>query len=76
MDLCRLAKLPHSLLGELGLIQPLTGYEALYFDLSIARAARIVREFDLRDATDETSDKDMFGTLAIVHAVRAQVRRS
>ena len=76
VDLCRLARLPHELLAELGLVPRLTGYAALYFDLSYTRAARLVRAYDLRDDIDGTRDKDAFGTLSIIHALRREHLRS
>ena len=76
VDLCRLARLPHELLAELGLMPRLTGYAALYFDLSYIRASKIVRAFDHRDRLSDGADKDIFGTLGINKALTALLLRS
>ena len=71
MDLCRLARRPHEVLGL-----ALTGYAALYFDLSYIRASKIVRAFDHRDRLSDGADKDIFGTLGINKALTALLLRS
>lgn len=72
VDLCRLPRDPHERLG----IKGLSSGQALIFDLSFARAARRVRQYDATKGMQDVSSKDIAGALKVAALLSIEISRS
>ncbi len=74
VDLCRLARLPHEIPGLVS--EPMNPRQALFFDLTMIRAAREARLYEASEQLHRTRENDSFGTLGIQALALLQQSRS